>query len=96
MSDVARGMQIVTASARYTIEDIDTDNKIYVTPPASAVAAIKFQVIFPILRWLVVGKLSSHGGASISEDAATSSQFIVQPSGRVPLPVPVASHTEGI
>ena len=96
MSDVARGHQFVTAGGRYTIEAIAEDKKFYVTKPDSNVSATKFEVVFPILRWLVTGKLSSAGGSSVSEDAANSSQFIVAPSGRVPLPTPVATHTEGI
>lgn len=98
MSDVARGHQIAIGTNRYTIEAISDENpnKFYVSPPDSAVSASKFTVVFPILRWLVTGKLSSHGGASIAEDAANSSQFIVQPSGRVPLPTAITAHTEGI
>ena len=98
MTDVARGHQIVTASARYTIRAISDENprKFYVVEPESNVSAIKFEVEFPILQFLVTGKLSSNGGASISEDAANSSEFIVQPAGRVPLPKVLAAHTEGI
>lgn len=98
MSDVARGHQIVTGTDRHTITKISNESpsKFYVEPPASAVNATKFRVVFPILQWLVTGKLSSSGGASIAEDAANSSQFIVQPSGRVQLPTAVNAHTEGI
>lgn len=98
MSDVARGHQMVIGTNRLTIEAISDESvpKVYVTPPASAIAAAAFSVETPILRWLVTGKLSSHGGASIAEDAANSSQFIVAPSGRVPLPTAQATHTEGI
>ena len=96
MNDVARGHQLIVGDTRLTIESItdDTIPKFYVTPPASNVSAGTFSVVTPILRWLVTGKLSSHGGASIAEDAANSSQFIVAPSGRVPLPKAVDSHTE--
>lgn len=98
MSDVARGQQMVIGTDRFTIEAIsdETVPKFYVTPPASGVSAGTFSVETPILRWLITGKLSSHGGASIAEDAANSSQIVVQPSGRVPLPTPQATHTEGI
>lgn len=96
MSDVARGHQFVAGTNRYTIEAISEDNKFYVLNPASNVSAVKFTVEMPILQWLITGKLSSNGGSSISEDAATSSEFIIQPSGRVPLPRVISAHTEGI
>ena len=98
MGDVARGHQMVIGTNRLTIEAIsdETVPKFYVSPPGSAITAGTFTVQTPILRWLITGKLSSHGGASIAEDAANSSQFIIQPSGRVPLPTAEATHTMGI
>ena len=96
MSSVARGHQMVVGTTRYTIEAVSEDDEFYVTPPTSAVTASTFKVEQPILRWLITGKLSSSGGASISEDAATSSQFIIQPTVRVPLPTVQGEHTEGI
>lgn len=96
MDAVARGHQMVVGTDRYTIEAIAEDDKVYVSPPDSAVSASTFKVEQPILRWLITGKLSSSGGTSISEDAAVSSQFIIQPTGRVPLATVQATHTEGI
>ena len=102
MSDVARGHQMTIGTGgsaqRLTIEAISDEEtpKFYVTPPSSGVSAAAFTVQTPILQWLITGKLSSHGGASIAEDAANSSQFIVQPTGRVPLPTAITTHTNGI
>lgn len=104
MNDVARGHQIVYGTAgsekRVTIQAISDDDtpKFYIDPldPTAAIGKTQFRVEMPILRWLITGKLSSNGGSSISEDAVNSSQFIVQPSGRVPLPSVQATHTMGI
>ena len=90
---VARGHTILAGGTLYTIQKIDEDDVVSVSPPASAVTATTFEVILPVIRWVVGGKLSSSGGASITEDAATSSQFIVQPTVRVAQPTLHENHT---
>lgn len=98
MDSVARGMQLVIGTGRHTIEAIsdETVPKFYATPPTENVSAGTFSVETPILRWLITGKLSSHGGSSISEDTANTSQIIVAPNSRVPLPTAIAAHTMGV
>ena len=95
MSNVARGHQILSGTRAFTIESItDATPPVFtVKPDGSALAAAKFSVIMPIIRWQITGKLSSSGGSSVSEDAVNSAQFIVQPAALVPLPEVVTKHT---
>ena len=95
LKDVARGMCFKIGNALHTIASIsDADTPVFTTePPASAVSAASYEVVFPILRWAFTGIVKTPFETSITQDAPLSSRFVVTPTSIISLPTIQTSLT---
>ena len=88
LKEVARGMCFKIDGSLYTIESVsdDTIPVFLVEPPASAVSADAYSVVYPILRWEFSGIVKTPFGAEITREAPISSRFVITPTQIIPLP----------
>jgi len=95
LDTVARGHVFKIGSNLYTIRSISDDAtpKFVCEAPAANVVAATYSVLQPILQWRITGGIATSGGATLAQDAAVTSQLIIQPRSRVPLAQMVTEHT---
>ena len=100
--DAARGHAFKTAAKLLTIRSIsDAADPVIKCEiqrdgagAAEALNATAWtQIVVPILRWNISGKIATFGGATLQEDAAISGQLVVQPTSAIELPMMQLTHT---
>ncbi|MCY3981315.1 MAG: hypothetical protein OXF51_06000 [Alphaproteobacteria bacterium] len=103
---VARGMVLVAGNdltdkdAFYVIEQLSGDGLMGMMVSrldggaiSTMVAATRFSVIVPILRWTISGAVVSVPKGDIDTGSPITGQLIIQPRRSVELPVAVGEHT---
>lgn len=93
----ARGHCFKIGNTLYTIRSISDDAAegdidIEVNHSQAVAATKPFTIVQPIIRWIITGGIAQMGGATVSRDAAVTSQLVIQPRSRVPLGTVVAEH----